>query len=143
MSNFTKTDGARALGPVVMIEGEEALRLLKFAVKAGVAKHAYNGMRNHVLDVMFAAATEALAAMSESGHVDGQGPVDETDCDPTELIDANVAAEILGLSPRQVRRLGRTLGGKQLPNGCWTFHRGTVDDYVRERKRERSRSAPT
>lgn len=126
-----------------MIEGEKTLQLLKFAIKAGVQRHAYNGIRNPELDVMFAAATEALAAMSGSGQSDGPEHALTEDCSPTDLIDSATAARILGVTRRQAVRLGATLDGTQLPNGNWTFHRGTVEDYARERQRERSRSTST
>ena len=47
--------------------------------------------------------------------------------DPLEdVIDADQAAAMLGVTPSAVRQRGEKLGGRQLGNGSWVFHEPTI-----------------
>ncbi|MGW6034707.1 hypothetical protein ACWFOS_13670 [Gordonia terrae] len=128
---------ARALGTAVLIEGETALRMAKYAAVAALEKLARAGMPpGPELVEIYEAAKQA---QSQPGHSDGPEIALAEDCSPTDLIDSATAAHILGVTRRQVVRLGATLDGTQLPNGYWTFHRGTVEDYARQRPRQTRR----
>lgn len=135
---------ARALGSAVLIEGEVALKYLKFAAKAGVHKLEYNGTAAHPeLVGIFEAAHTALLSVSHVGHVDGPEVCVEQECEPTDLIGTAEAAGILKMSRRHVVRIGTSLDGSQLANGQWVFRRGAVEDYREARRdaRQRRRSA--
>jgi len=78
-------------------------------------------------------ATEWL--MSESGH--------ESDCGERplakdELIPVSEAAEILGISERQARRLSADLDGR-IVGGRWVFSKSAVIEYGKERSAEHPR----
>ena len=124
-----------------MIEGEAALKYLKFAAKAGVHKLEYNGTAAHPeLVGIFEAAHAALLSVSQVGHVDGPDEVAAQECSPDELIGTVEAAQILGVTRRQTVRLARSLDGQQLPNGTWVFRRGAVEDYKEARRDARQGS---
>jgi hypothetical protein len=132
---------ARALGSAVLIEGEEALRYLKFAQLALVRKLERDGLKPHPELTAIADATcAALQSMSQVGQVDGSDEVVAQECSPDELIGTVEAAQILGVTRRQAVRLARSLDGQQLPNGTWVFRRGAVEDYRKARRDARSRS---
>lgn len=74
------------------------------------------------------------SVMSQSGHESGsEGGELESE---HKLIGTQAAAQILGLHPRQVRRLAADLDGEQ-PNGTWIFKQATVIDYAEGRARGR------
>ncbi|WP_440713106.1 hypothetical protein [Gordonia sp. FQ] len=121
----------RNLGPAVLIEGEQALKLLKFVARAGVHRLSYNGMNTRAAEALYTTAANALtAAASDPGPADQPHTPDTPESEPTDLIDAASAAQILRCSTRHVRRLARDLDGTQLPHGAWTFRRGTVEEYA-------------
>lgn len=134
----SSADGIRVLGEAILIEGTEALLAIKYSARAGVRFRKLNGSAPFPeLIALLASADKALDAVtSRSGHKDGHDEADTALSDP-ELIDTATAAAILKVSPRQARRLARTLEGKQLNTGCWVFDRSTVEDYARSRHHAR------
>ncbi len=135
---------ARALGTVVQVEDETSLRYLKFAAVAGMEKLKRSGKSAPpVLTELYHAAAAAYSQVSEGGRGDGPEQTGVQSLSPTELIGTAEAADILGLTQRQIRRLGSTLDGEQMANGSWVFQRVAVEDYREARRdaRQRRRSA--
>ena len=122
---------ARALGYAVLVEGEGELRALKFALAAAVRECRRNGK---ALSPFLGTLIEVVyAAMSEPGPADGHSDIPDAESE-VELIDTATAAEILGVTPRHLRRLAPSLDGTRTRNG-WVFHRGSVSDYRELRHR--------
>lgn len=144
-NNPTPGAGIRVLGEAILIEGPEALLAVKYSVHAAMRARKRNGVAPFPESLaLLASANKALdAVQSRIGREDGPDDLDEALSDP-ELIDTTTAATILKVSPRQVRRLARTLEGKQLPTGGWVFERTTVEDYAGSRRyaSRRARHAP-
>ncbi|MDS1115295.1 hypothetical protein RD149_16170 [Gordonia westfalica] len=132
------TPGIRVLGEAILIEGTEALLAIKYSARAATRARKLNGAAPFPeLTALLASADKALNAItSRYGHEDGPDESDAALSDP-ELVDTATAAAILKVSPRQARRLARTLEGKQLATGCWVFDRSTVEDYARSRHHAR------
>ncbi|SHL52968.1 hypothetical protein SAMN05443637_1358 [Pseudonocardia thermophila] len=56
-----------------------------------------------------------------------------------QVIDADEAASILGVTASAVRQRGEGLHGRRLRSGGWIFHRATIETIARERAELRSR----
>ncbi|WP_157695085.1 hypothetical protein [Nakamurella panacisegetis] len=132
-------------GPAIVITGLallDARRLITRGIQAGRR----DGIQPHPrLQRLMAALDDALEAdaVSRNGHHD----VAETDPLPAlaaapDQIGTREAANILGLSSRQVQRIARSLEGHRTPSRHWTFDRTAVEAYGYEYERTR-RSCPT
>jgi hypothetical protein len=78
----------------------------------------------------------ASLAMSPRGH-ESEGTAAELD--PERLIGTTEAARILGVSPRQVRRIAKDLD-VETPGGRMAFRHSTVAEYAEEKRGRHSAS---
>jgi hypothetical protein len=76
------------------------------------------------------ARCEAAVAVSRSGHeING----DTSQLDRDDLIDAQEAARMIGISKRQAQRLAHDICGL-LIGGRWVFNKATVAEYAEARR---------
>lgn len=123
---------ARALGPrVVLLEGEDTLHRVVFALAAAQQARRRNGMQPGAGHTEILAAVET--ALAADGLTDGPAEPVEALCE-TEVIGTEETAQLLGVSTRQVRRIATSLDGTRTRGG-WIFHRGTINDYLETRRR--------
>ncbi|WP_322857761.1 helix-turn-helix domain-containing protein [Mycobacterium shigaense] len=73
--------------------------------------------------------------MSADGHRSGSG---SAALDPDRLISTREAADLLGMSTRQVRRIANDLEA-QRPGSGMVFRHSVVTEYARERRNGRHR----
>ncbi|WP_157561127.1 helix-turn-helix domain-containing protein [Mycobacterium sp. E802] len=76
--------------------------------------------------------TSLTSGMSPTGHESDSG----SSALESSLIGTNEAADLLGLSTRQVRRLTADLDGENI-SGRIVFKRSTVTEYAQERRHGR------
>ncbi|KUI42317.1 hypothetical protein AU197_14480 [Mycobacterium sp. IS-1590] len=106
---------------VVLLQGS-ALRAAFDAVKIGIRSRRLSGLPESRLYLELA---EALAHASANGHMD-VGETVAVQSVPT--VEVNEAAQQLGLSGRQVRRLALKLGGRRI-NGRWLLDQQAIDEH--------------
>lgn len=58
-------------------------------------------------------------------------------CHPTDPVDAQEAARMLAVTPRQIRNLGHRLGGRKVGH-AWTFDRASISAEAAIRRQERT-----
>lgn len=75
----------------------------------------------------------AAAAAAHTGHRDDAPTPTPAHSPQEDLIGAQEAAHMLGLSKRQVQRIARSLDGR-LAGGRWVFDRAAVAAYHAHRK---------
>lgn len=109
------------------LSGDEVEKAL-YCVNEVVDRRRRAGIPTPAWMLGLARKLDLTSVMSASGH-DFEGVAAESDSDL--LIGPAEAADLLGLSTRQVRRLGPELGRKV--GRDWRFERAIVVEYARER----------
>jgi Helix-turn-helix domain len=122
---------------VVLLQGQ-ALADMYFLASAGIREAHHNG---YPVD-RFKGIQRAIqdAGMSRSRHGDVADEAEEQDCDgqdDDEWIDVTAAADLLGLSRRQVQRLAKERGLGKRRGSSWTFSRSLVLAHKQFREEER------
>lgn len=131
------TDGVQIVGrSAVLLEGP-ALRHCAVLVGNAIAQRRIrNGVPPSTLhlalhDALVAAARHSQE-MSDSGHADVPEMVGGAESGAEGEISSSHAAELLHLTPRQVRRIATHLDGRRVA-GRWTFPRAAVQAVAADR----------
>jgi hypothetical protein len=134
-------------GPVVIIDARSAF-ILRDAWRKWVAEHRAHGGAGNVLavDPVLQALEQAAAywaqrmvetSPSDNGRADIPRHPNPPQLETQQLLDTNQAAELLGTSTRQVRRMAATeeLPARRLA-GAWTFQPNNIHQHITRRKQE-------
>lgn len=128
--NPADVPGLTRVGGVVLLHGPMLDRTLQLVLIAARTRR-HNGLPTSSVD---AALTKALgAAMAAHGQSDVPEPVALPSFPVTEpTVTVENAAQALGLSLRQTRRLAPKLGGKIIA-GQWRLDQHAIDEHLRGR----------
>lgn len=77
----------------------------------------------------------AVADLHTHLLMSGNGPAPEparAQSKPAEQVDTHQAADLLGITPRHVRRIAADLDGQRIA-GRWIFNRNNIIDYAESR----------
>jgi hypothetical protein len=124
------------LGSSVLLSGL-ALHDARRLIVRGITEATRDGIAPHPRLRYLLTAIES--AMSAVGHCDVAVDLMPQDS-PQSSIGTTAAATILGLSPRQVQRIGSSLEGRRTPSRTWIFDKATVEAYGFERRRHAQQS---
>ena len=127
------------LGAAVLLQGP-ALAEVAYLASLGLRhRAAVDGappsVRQRQLLRILADAAEASLALppTPGGHADLAAGPDLEESMFVGMVGTAEAASVLGVSPRHVRRLARSLDGRRV-KGAWTFDRHAVVAYATQRK---------
>lgn len=121
------TPPVQRLAPDVLLLTGTAVEALRFAVVVAITARHRNGLRvpPHL--------AELAAELADSGQSDGKALGDSnTETRHTRWITTEEAAQMIGCSNRQARRLAPQLDGK-LAGGRWLLDRDAVLDHIEGR----------
>ena len=126
------------LGAAVLLSGLALFDVHRFLVRGITEVKRQDGISPHprLLHLVDAikAARAAGEVMARNGQRDVADDTHQSDwVKDRKDIGTTTAAQILGLSSRQVQRIARSLGGRQSPSGTWIFERLAVEAYGHER----------
>lgn len=126
------------LGDAVLLRGPaviDAWYLLRLGIRETQRRDGITpGPRlRELLDALEHAAAQVRGV---SARPDEDVPDQREHRSSREPIGSKEAAVLLDRSPRQVRRLARTLDARRAPGGAWTFDRQVVTEYVTNTTKE-------
>lgn len=113
------------------------------SLQAAVAASGRAGLRPPPRIVTLIAALEAELSQPATGDGNAEVPREPAvpaSVQPTEPADTQEAAQMLGITARQVRNLGPRLDGRKVA-GAWIFDRDQLAAEAARRQRERSEAA--
>lgn len=120
------------LANAVVLSGP-ALADTYYLICAGIRYTRRNGYTPDRFRALQETLGNAAAAAAHPRHRDDAPTPEIAHSPPDELIGAQEAAHMLGLSKRQVQRIARSLDGR-LAAGRWVFDRAAVAAYHAHRK---------
>ena len=125
---------------VVLVRGAALLRVARIAAQGARSTNKLDGIAldSATRSDLAVLVTEARHVMSDVGRSDVREVVDESESDRADDMDAGQAAEVLGVSRRQVVRIAADLGGRRGPGRVHVFDRAAVVAYAMERNQDRS-----
>ncbi|KLL95861.1 hypothetical protein NJ76_21765 [Rhodococcus sp. IITR03] len=112
---------AQHLDGAVLLTGE-SIDAVRFAVRVTIAARHRNGQR----------VPREIACLARELSVFGHPATEPEPILDADNITTEEAANMLGISNRQARRLAPQLGGR-LISGRWTLDRRAVTDYLQNR----------
>jgi len=131
------------LGAAVLLQGAALLDARRF-VTLGIRAARWDGIAAPPrVALLLRALTDAAACpLSEQGHADVPAMPTPAPSEMTETLSTSEVAEMIGCSPRQTRRLARTLEARQLRSGVYVYDRTAVDAYLIERNHLSRKATP-
>lgn len=120
--------------PVLIYSTKEEIAALLSLVDAGYRARHRNGYTTTPMQKsIHGQITGAFHHMTHTGHADVPPPTTLADSPPVDTLTTAQAAKILGISPRQLRRLAKDLDGQQR-GGVWHYPETRVHEYAQHRK---------
>lgn len=126
-------------GRVLLSSPQACLDVLR-SLQAAVAASGRSGLRPPPRVVTLIAALEAELSQVTSGDGNAELPREPAvpaSVQPTDPADTKAAAQMLGITVRQVRNLGPRLDGRKVA-GAWIFDRDQLAAEAARRERERT-----
>lgn len=130
------TSSVQPVGDTIVVQGPEALSDLARCVLARIRLDRLNGAS----PARYAGLLAAIhTAMSESGHEDAEPAARQTHStsqDGDDWMSTTQAAQLLGVTPRQARRLAPRMSGGVRVGNTWVFAKAPVLALAEQRKRK-------
>ncbi len=117
------------LGAAVLLQGAALLDARRF-VTLGIRAASRDGIPAPPRVALLLRALTDAAALTDHGHADVPAMPTPAPSEMTETLSTSEVAEMIGCSPRQTRRLARTLEARQLRSGVYVYDRTAVDAYL-------------